>query len=238
LKEVLTMRRVRHLPALLILPLLASGCSRLGSPKLDVQTFNLQYRSGYEAQELISPYVFSDREKAPGTMSATPDAITVRETRDNLEKIARVLEDFDQPIPGVRLYFQLIEADSFQDEDPAIAEVVGELRSLFRFDGYRLLGEAMVPVAGGTMDRQSFSQRFLGVDNPITVEADARVMATGTVRLEPVQLRDTWNQLMATSLNITPGQTIVIGGTQAPDFSNGRETGQRVLILTVRAETE
>lgn len=228
----------RSLMVLLSMPVLLVACDGFYNPKLDVQTFNLEYRSGYEASELISPYVFGDREGAPGDMSATVDAITVRETRDNLDKIGRVLAEFDRPIPGVRLYFQLIEADSFQEEDPAIADVVDELRSLFRFDGYRLLGEAMVPVAGGTMDRQSFSQRFLGVDNPITVEAAARVMATGTVRLDPVQLRDTWDELLTTSVNLTPGQTIVIGGTQARTrLEGGSPGGETVLILTVRAET-
>lgn len=230
------MRFPRTMLSLVPAVLLLGACGRMGGPKLDVETFNLENRSGYEAAELINPYVFGDRADAPGAMSATADAITVRETRDNLDKIRRVLEDFDQPIPGVRLYFQLIEADSFRDEDPAIADVVAELRSLFRFQGYRLAGEAMVPIAGGNQDRQSFSQRFLGVDNPVTVEADARIQRDGTVRLDPVQLRDTWNQLMAATVNITPGQTIVIGGTQATDFSSGTSGSDRIIILTVRAE--
>ncbi len=223
--------------ALAPIVLLFGACDR--AAKLDVQTFNLEHRVGYEAAELIDPYVFGDRAENPGAMSATMDAITVRETRDNLDKISRVLDDFDQPIPGIRLYFQLIEADSFEDEDPAIADVVQELRSLFRFEGYRLLGEAMVPVAGGSQERQAFSQRFLGVDNPITVEAEARVLRSGIVRLDPVQLRDPWSQLMATSVNVTPGQTIVIGGTQArTELVSGSPTGETVLILTVRAEKE
>jgi hypothetical protein len=237
--EVLQMRFPRLLFAFLLPVLLIGACGQLGDPKLDVQTFNLDHRSGYEAAELIDPYVFADRAQNPGYMSATEDAISVRETRDNLDKISRVLDDFDQRIPGVRLYFQLIEADSFEEEDPAIASVVQELRSLFRFDGYRLLGEAMVPVAGGSSDRQSFSQRFLGVDYPITVEAEARVLRTGAVRLDPVQLLDPWDGLMSATVNVTPGQTIVIGGAQARTQSDdGRLSGERVLILTVRAEVD
>ena len=108
-----------------------TACNR--GPTLDVRTFQLQHRSGFEAAELISPYVYTDRETNPGAMSATGNAISVRETRDNLDKIARVLEEFDQPVPGLRLRFGLIEADSFQGSDPAIADVVQELRSLFRF---------------------------------------------------------------------------------------------------------
>ena len=158
------------------------------SGNLDVQTFTLQHRSGYEAAELIQPYVFSDREGAEGRMSATPSAISVRETPDNLDRIARVLEEFDQPIPSFRLRFQLIEADSFRDPDPAIAGVVGQLRDLFRFEGYRLLGEAIVSMAGETMERQNASQQFLGTEEAFQVMVEAHLARAGTVRLDPVEL--------------------------------------------------
>ncbi len=233
------MRYAKPFTLLFISGLLFSGCEGLGSGKLDVQTFTLQHRSGYEAAELIQPYVFGDREEAPGDMSATQEAITVRETRDNLEKIGRVLEEFDVAIPGIRLFFQLIEADSFPEEDPSIAEVVEELRSLFRFEGYRLLGEAVVPVAGGYQGRQEFSQPFLGVEYRITVEARAQVMSNGLVRLDPVRLSVPWDELMTATVNISPGQTLVIGGTQGETrLVDGRPTGESTLVLTVRAERD
>ena len=201
-----------------------------GSPRLDVRTFTLENRSGYEAAELVGPYIFGDREKAPGSMSATPNAISIRETPDNLDRIARVLAEFDQPIPGLRLRFQLIEADSFRDPDPAIAEVVEELRDLFRFDGYQLLAEAVVGVAGGSREGQEFSQNFLGTEDSFSVTARAEVSQPGTIRLDPVEL---WQEgrevLLQTSVNLTPGQTVVIGGARA-------RVGGRSLILTVKAE--
>jgi hypothetical protein len=236
--EVFSVRYAKSAILLFTLGFLLSACE-LGTEKLDVRTFTLQHRSGYEAAELIEPYVFGDREKNPGDMSATQEAITVRETRDNLEKIGRVLQEFDVAIPGIRLYFQLIEADSFTEEDPSIAEVVEELRSLFRFEGYRLLGEAMVPVAGGYQGRQQFSQRFLGVEYPITVEAGAQVMSNGLVRLDPVLLSVPWDELMTATVNIRPDQTLVIGGTQAEtEIVDGQPTGESTLILTVRAERD
>jgi len=204
------------------------GCDR--TPELDVRTFNLEHRSGYEAAELVDPYIYGDREGAPGSLSALPNAISVRETSDNLDKIARVLAEFDQPIPAVRLRFQLIEADSFQDEDPAIAEVVQELRSLFRFDGYRLLGEALVTLAGGSMETQEFMQRFLGTEETFEIHAATRMDRPGTVRLNPVRLIGN-DILLETSVNVSQGQTVVIGGAKA-------RMGGRSFILTVRAESE
>jgi hypothetical protein len=234
------MRAATTLSSVIVLGALALTVTACDwAPRLDVQTFQLEHRSGHEAAELIRPYVYDDRAENPGTMSATSDAITVRETRDNLDKIARVLEELDRPIPPIRLHFQLIEADSFEEVDPAISDVVQELESLFRFDGYRLVGEAMVPVAGDTDRGQSFSQRFMGVSPSITVRARAGVLRSGVVRLDPVELIDPWDQLLETSVNLTPGQTVVIGGAQArKEVGEGMPYGDRVLILTVRAERE
>lgn len=203
-----------------------------GAPRLDVRTFTLENRSGFEAAELVGPYVFRDREGSPGTMSATSNALSVRETPDNLDRIARVLAEFDKPVPGIRLRFQLIEADSFREADPAIAEVVEELKGLFRFEGYRLLGEALVGVAGGSGGGQEFSQNFLGPDDAFSVTAQAEIRQPGTIRLDPVELwQDQREILLQTSVNVSPGQTVVIGGAQA-------RVGGRSLILTVKAESE
>lgn len=211
------------------LVLFVAGCRQ--GEELDVRTFNLEHRSGYEAAELIAPYVYTDRDTNPGAMSATGTAITVRETPDNLDKIARVLAEFDQPVPGLRLRFQLIEADSFQEPDPAIAEVTGQLRSLFRFEGYRLLGEALVSVAG-ERNSQETRQRFLGTDEDFLIEVEASIQRPGVVRLDPVRLWENGeDMLLETSVTVNAGQTLVIGGAKA-------QQGERSYILTVSAETE
>ena len=79
----------------------------------------------------------------------------------------------------------------------------------------------------------------MGMDNPIRVEAEARVLRGGSVRLEPVELSDGWGQILETSVNINSGQTVVIGGAEARVLdSDGDLIGHQVLILTVRAEVE
>lgn len=217
---------------LLLLGLLASACGRFDGSELDVQTFTLEFRSGYEAAELIAPYVFDDRPDRPGEISATGEAITVRETKDNLDRITRVLQEFDEPFPAARLRFQLIEADSFQDEDPAIAEVVEELRDLFRFEGYRLLGEAVVAVGGGSSD---FRQPFYGtrgdLPEPFFVSGEADYRGQETIRLNHISVRTEEGTLLETSVNASISKTLVMGGSEA------RGTG-RTLILTVTAEVD
>ena len=225
------MRYLKSHMVLLVLAVGLMGCDGLGAPDLDVQTFNLDHRSGYEAAELIGPYVFADRTENPGDMSATDAAITVRETRDNLEKISRVLEEFDTPVPTARLRFQLIEADSFQDEDPAIAEVVEELRKLFRFEGYRLIGDALVAISS----HGDFTQPFFGVEgvenglsDPYLVQGTAEFDGRGPVRLHGIRLLGK-GPILETSVNAAIGQTLVMGASKTIDG--------KTLILTVRAET-
>lgn len=215
------MKRISLLAFLVTITVAACG----QGPDLDIRTFNLTHRSGYEASEIILPYVFTDREGAAGSMSATSGAISVRETRDNLDKIARVLAEFDQPPRELRLRFQLIEADSYQDQDPEIEDVVGELRDLFRFDGYRLAGEAMVNIA----DEGNFSQSFMGADGGFAVRGAAEVRAPGAVRLHDVSLLSPEGPLLETTVNASVGQTVVIGGGQT-------YRSERSFILTVRIE--
>jgi len=81
--------------------LLAAGCG--GGPRLETRTFALRHLGPGEARAIIQPYVYTDRPGAKGDISAVQNAITVRETSDNLDRIARVLAQYDRPEPAVRL---------------------------------------------------------------------------------------------------------------------------------------
>jgi len=202
-----------------------------GGPRLDTRTFQLKYLDGGEAAALLSPYVFSDRKDAPGQMNHVRGSITVRETPDNLEKIARVLAEYDRPKPSVRLNFQIIQADGAPTKDPAIADVEAELRKLFRFRGYRLVAEA---VAGG-MEGSEVRQIVSGVGGPYIITAnifDARGAGdSGSVRIKAELFVDRYGNVLNTAVTLRPGQTAVLGNAQM-----GEKSGLGTLILTVRPE--
>lgn len=195
------------------------------SPKLEVRTFRLENLRSHEAVPLIDPYVYGEREGAPGSLSGIEGAITVRETRDNLDQIARVLAEFDQARPDLRLHFQLIEADGFTDSDPRIAEVEDELRKLFQFRGYRLAAEAFVSATDGSEIRQGMN----ATDGIYEISGDVYRVAPGVMRLEGISLWAENGQGLETTVNIRPGQTIVLG-------SSPKEGSTATLFLTVRAE--
>src|SRR5437763_15250607 len=102
-------------------------------PVLDTQTFDLKYLRGEEAAELIGPYVYGDRRDAKGVFGVGEKTITVRETRDNRDKIARVLAPYDRPRPLVPLTFHPIQADVAAPTGQAIADGEATLREVLRF---------------------------------------------------------------------------------------------------------
>jgi hypothetical protein len=198
---------------------------------LSTRTFDIQYLRGHQVESLLAPYVYTDREGSPGMMSVTDDAVTVRETADNLERIGRVLERYDRPRPSVMLHFQIIEADGAADSDPAIAEVERELRRLFRFDGYELVAETQVggiqgtalqQVVGGWESQDGFMIRG-GVTevraggDPPTVTVDVGLSASRA------------GDILETTVTIPVGHSVVLGTASSPHYEGA-------LILVVRAE--
>jgi len=62
---------------------LLAACSPRG-PNLDTRTFALKYLRGSDAVSILLPYIYTDRPYGKGVFSVSDNAITVRETRDNL----------------------------------------------------------------------------------------------------------------------------------------------------------
>lgn len=206
----------------LVLTALLAGC---GGEATETRTFDVAHMNPEHAAELVRPYVGGDEE---AEMSVFGQGITVRATPEKLRQIEEVLRRYDRPEPGVRLHFQLIEADGPGEADPRIANVESALRELFRFEGYRLLDEAQM----GTVAGSRSTQVFRAGDRQYGIEAWISEVRTGesggTARLS-VELRTTAGPVLETTMNVPMGKTVVLGsGRPDPD--------QGALILTVRPE--
>ena len=206
---------------------LLAGCSPRG-PNLDTRTFALKYLRGSDAVSIVVPYIYTDRPNAKGVFSVSDNAITVRETPDNLDKIARVLAEYDRPRPFVRLTFHLIEADGATTTDPAIRDVEAALRHLFRFQGYRLVAEGVVSAT----EKGEVTQALATTPNPYVLSASVQRLAgsadSATVELS-VRLDAMRGGSFRTTVTIPVGKTAVLGNVQALP-------NDRTLILTVRPE--
>jgi len=213
----------RIAPTLVCVALLVAGCQR--APRLETRTFAVHNLAPHQVEALVAPYVYTDRPENPGMMSTSDRALTVRETPDNLDKIERVLADFDAARPDVRLRFQVIEADGFTDKDPAIADVETELRKLFQFAGYRLAAEATLTATDGSEINQTLS----GSDGQYQVTGDVAWQSGGTTQLHVRLWGGHSDVLLETTVNVRPGQTLVLG-------TSPKRGSTATLLLTLHAE--
>lgn len=208
---------------------LAAGLVGCGGDDLDTRTYRLSYLQDAEARRLIAPYVYVDRENAPGSFEVAGSAMTVRETPDNLERIERMLAEFDVAQPLTMLHFQIIRADGAAAPDPAIAEVERELRRLFRFEGYSLLAETQVGVMEGAAIRQTArggGQEFL-IEGGVSAVRSRGETPTISLQLH-LWTEGGTKQPLQTQVTIPAGHAVVVGTLETA------ESG--ALILVVRAE--
>jgi len=214
-----------------ILVLGAAGCSKDDTPELETRTFEVLHLEDWVAEALVEPYVYANRQGAPGMASMVDGKLTVRETRDNLRRVEEALLEYDRPKPMVRLTFQIIEANGNAEVDPRIAEVEAALKQLFRFEGYRLLGEVMVYGTEGNQVFQEFDVPDLGESAIEAMIRDVRADSSGaSVQLE-MRFHAGSRTVFGTTVRVRAGQTAVLGRTPSM-------TGSRNLVLVVNTELQ
>ena len=209
---------------LVVLAMTLGGCDggwrEPETPRLETRTFALHHMRANEAADLIRPYVYTERVGAPGALGEAQSdspAITVRETADNLDRIAAVLAEFDRPDDStdrtLSLRFQLISGNG-SELDPRIVGVVTELQRFLRFDGYSLMGEAFVAVAAGRFEQRIRTEAAIyhidGWYRPSTQTLGIalwRVNVNGNKDVMPLE----------TTVTIQPGKTLVLGTVAGDD---------------------
>jgi type II secretory pathway component GspD/PulD (secretin) len=214
----------------LTLPLLASTLSLVAcgrGPSLEARTFDLRYLDPGEAEQMIKPYVYTDRPDAPGRLSMMHGGLSVRETRDNLDRIARVLAEHDRPPATARLTFQVIRADGDAAPDSAIRPIEQQLRQLFRFRGYQLVTQGMTNVGAGAplvlrLEGAGGPYELIGHVETVSAQGDSGIvtLAFGFVAGH--------ERVMETRVSLRLGQTMVLGGQSG--------NGPGAIILAVKPE--
>lgn len=214
--------------ALLALTLVPAAC-RDADRGLETRTFRIRSLEESEARDLVSPYVFAEREGAPGALSVTRSAVTVRELPENLDRIEDVLREFDRSRAPLTFHFLLIEADGFEGTDPEIAELEGTLRQVFRFEGYRLIGSSMIQGPAAGYAQQLIRGGDRSYDLAFAVRDSWGSADSLMVHLD-LQLHDASGEaVFRTQLTAQAGKT-VIAGTSVP--RHGGETEALILAVT------
>ena len=160
---------------------------------------------------------------------------------------AQETEDGAEDIQNVLLTFHLIEADGYTGQDPAISDIVAELRKLLNFEGYRLLSESVFNVGlalqqvqrsqslGGSGSQRIVPGDSVGMEIRVSVTAArGSETARATVTLRDLRRSGSINQvrdLLQATVNMRDGQRVVLGSAR-------RSPGEPVLILIVTARMD
>jgi type II secretory pathway component GspD/PulD (secretin) len=211
-------RRALLLSLMLLTAVGITSCDRSGGT--ETRTFALKQLKPADALGLIEAYVPGGTQNIRSTQN--PAAITVTAPRSRLDQVAQVLDRYDRVAPNAQLTFQVIEADGFTEKDPAIADVEGALRDLFKFTGYRLVASGLVVAH----KPGSFNQK-LGGGYLVT----ARVTEEGALNSANLSELRLWESessvLLETTVNVPDGETVVVG-------SSNPGKGRNTIILVVR----
>lgn len=208
---------------------------------LAIRTFKLRNMKPDDAAKLLSPYVMSP---GGGVFEAgSVGAITVRETFTTLTLIDSLLKVHDKARTVITMKFKLIAALDSSMRDPAIDDVDAELRKLFKFRGYELIGEGTMlseemtdfmttvstkptPIRPGHYAMVSETFRIRGWMDGITGTGSDR-----SIRVQvTVQDAGNDNELMRTGLTLPIGQTIILGSAKPTGVAGSR--GALILVVT------
>jgi hypothetical protein len=212
---------------------------------LAVKTFKLRNLKPDDAAKLLGPYV-----TAPGGgvfEAGSIGAITVRETFTNLKLIDSLLTIHDRPRAVLSMRFKLVAALDSSVRDPAINDIDAELRKLFNFRGYELIGEGTMlseemtdfMTTVSTKPQSIGKDRYTGKDQMFSETFRIRgwmdgISGTGadrTIRVW-VTVQDASNdsELMRTGLTLPLGQTVILGSAKPTMGTRG------ALILVVQPQ--
>ncbi|MFC1545656.1 hypothetical protein ACFL44_03100 [Gemmatimonadota bacterium] len=221
-----TMRMTAVLLGLFVI----AGCGR--TPKLEIETFEVNNLDQHRLSQLIEPYIFYGREGTDGMYTLSGNILTVRETPDNLARITDVLRMYDVRKPEIMLHIDIIEADG-GDIDPSIQDIADRLRELFRFTGYTKVAGGIISVTEGgsveqTMGASSESERgsfHFSARFGRLADEDGQ----WTLFAESLDLRRRDGTTISTSALLRTGQTTLVGTSlEGP--------GAKAVILAVRPE--
>jgi hypothetical protein len=236
--------RCRRFALMTLLAVCLPAVAQAQDPRdLPVRTFKLQNLSAVDAAKLLGPYV-----NAPngGVFEAgNINAITVRETHSVLALVDSLLRVHDRPRAVVTMRFQLIAALDSTYRDPAIAGIDAELRKLFRFSGYELIGEGTARTEERSDFTMSLSTKPKGPVNERMTEAfqirgwvegvegagDGRTVRISVSLQSAMQGKDA-PDLLRTGLTMPTGQSVILGSAR-PTMTFG---SRAALILVVQPE--
>jgi hypothetical protein len=159
---------------------------------METKTYVISRLTQEEALQLLTPYI-----REGGYLSGKSHLITVREKPDRIAVIEDLLKKYDGGgvVQDVAMRIQIVEANGFTARDSSIADIEQTLREMFKYQGYRLAGEALVRAREDSRFEQQVGAykvsgavgRVLADRGPVTIvladKTGARQLLSSTVTM-------------------------------------------------------
>lgn len=198
-------------------------------PGLAVRSFTFKFKQADKAAAVIKPLLSAD-----GSMSIQPstNSLVVSDRAENMKAVARMIGDFDKEPQSFRLFIRIIGASRVEGTPkiPADLKDVARKLAILPYNSFESVGEATVQGKEGDpglFDMQTGYRADFKFGEYDPASDSIAVKDLQISRLTGAQ-KDQLTSLLKTTLNLTIGQTYILGASKAPQ-------SQRALMIVLVA---
>ncbi|MBC8180828.1 carboxypeptidase regulatory-like domain-containing protein [candidate division KSB1 bacterium] len=194
-------------------------------PILESETFFVKHKPTPEIYHLVKPIV----SKHGRIKSGGSNSFTVTDERANLKKIKELVNKYDIPPKQVWLEVRLILASSEKKQSQKMPKeletIAKQLKTLFRYQGYEILDDARVLAYE---NKECFSLIGEGNFQMKINKLEYQDVNGGLIKLNRFSLTRGNQNMLATTVNIPNGDTVILGASNV-------DGGGKALITAVTA---
>lgn len=207
-------------------PVAAAADAKAG---LAVRTFTFRFKQADKAAAAIKPLLSTD-----GSMSIQPstNSLVVSDRAENMKAVVKMIGDFDKEPQSFRLYIRIVGASRVEGS-PKIADDLKDIArklAILPYNSFESVGEATVQGKEGDpglFDMQTGYRADFKFGEYDPASDSIAVKDLQISRLTGAQ-KDQLTSLLKTTLNLTIGQTYILGASKAPQ-------SQRALMIVLVA---
>jgi len=198
-------------------------------PALAVRSFTFKFKQADKAAAAIKPLLSKE-----GSMSIQPstNSLVVTDRAENLKSVAKLIGDFDKEPQSFRLYVRIVGASRVEGTPkiPDDLKDVARKLAILPYNSFENVGESTVQGKEGDpglIDMQTGYRANFKFGEYDPASDSIAVNDLQIAKLTGAQ-KDQLTSLLKTSLNLTIGQTYILGASKAPQ-------SQRALMIVLVA---
>jgi hypothetical protein len=200
-----------------------------GKAALAVRSFSFKFKQADKAAAAIKPLLSPD---ASISIQPATNSLVVTDRAENMKAVAKLIGDFDKEAQSFRLYVRIVGASRVEGT-PKIPEDLKDISrklAILPYNFYENVGEATVQGKEGDPGLIDMATGYradfkFGEYDPASDSIPVKDLQIG--KLTGAQ-RDQLTTLVKTSLNLTIGQTYILGAAKGPQ-------SQRALMIVLVA---